>query len=232
MIKAVLFDVGGTLITPDPSVAAIYKKFGEPFGLRATESELKQAFASAWPRHEGFGKPANTELPHDQDSIKNRWQQLVEDVFEEVDFTGDREACFLALYHAFERPEVWKIYEDVFPVIRALTAQDVQVGIISNWDARLRPLLRDLNLEKYFDPIVISCEAGVEKPKREIFEIARESCNCLFTEMVYIGDQPEFDVIAPRQLGIKAFLIDREKKSSLSERLDSLLEIEKELKVR
>ncbi|MEE2900837.1 MAG: HAD-IA family hydrolase [Myxococcota bacterium] len=230
MIKAVLFDVGGTLITPNPSVAAIYKKFGEPFGLEATENELKLAFASAWPRYEGFGKAAATQLSHDSESIKNRWQVLVEDVFDQVAFTGDRDSCFLALYHAFERPEVWKIYPDVFPVIDALNQLGMNLGLISNWDARLRPLLKDLDLENHFEPIIISCEVGVEKPKTEIFEAARKQCNCLFSEIVYIGDQADFDVFAPKKLGMKAYLIDRDKRSSIPHRLDSLLDIIKEIR--
>lgn len=225
MIKKVFFDVGGTLITPHPSVAAVYKKFGEGFGLTATENQLNQAFRSAWPRHEGFGKPASTRLSHDSESIKNRWKLLVEDVFGQVRFHGDRDACFLALYHAFERPDVWKIYPDVLPVIDALKKQGLALGIISNWDARLRPLLGELDLEKYFESIVISCEVGIEKPKSEIFEAARADCKCSFTEMIYVGDQPEFDVVAPKKLGMQAFLIDRDKKSSLPERLDSLLDI-------
>ena len=230
MIKAVLFDVGGTLITPNPSVAAIYKKFGEPFGLEATEKELKLAFAAAWPRHEGFGKAAATLLSHDPESIKNRWKILVEDVFDQVAFNGDRDSCFLALYHAFERPEVWRIYTDVLPVIDALNKHGMDLGIISNWDARLRPLLKDLGLENHFKPIIISCEVGVEKPKKEIFEAAREQCNCSFSEIIYIGDQSDFDVVAPKKLGIKAFLIDRDKKSSMHDRLDSLLDIMKEIR--
>jgi len=229
LIKAVLFDVGGTLITPNPSVASIYRKFGEPFGLTATESQIKRAFASAWPRHEGFGKAATTVLRHDSESIKSRWQILVEDVFDQVAFNGDRHSCFLALYHAFERPDVWQIYTDVFPVIRALKKHGMDIGIISNWDARLRPLLKDLDLEKYFEPIIISCEVGVEKPKKEIFESARDRCNCSFSEIIYIGDQSDFDVVAPKKLGMKAFLIDRDKRSSLPYRLDSLLDIMKEI---
>ena len=155
---------------------------------------------------------------------------MVEDVFDQVAFNGDRDSCFLALYHAFERPEVWRIYTDVLPVIDALNKHGMDLGIISNWDARLRPLLKDLGLENHFKPIIISCEVGVEKPKKEIFEAAREQCNCSFSEIIYIGDQSDFDVVAPKKLGIKAFLIDRDKKSSMHDRLDSLLDIMKEIR--
>jgi putative hydrolase of the HAD superfamily len=48
-----------------------------------------------------------------------------------------------------------------------LKRRGLKLGIISNWDDRLRPLLRELQLDSYFDSIVISGEAGRKSPTRK-----------------------------------------------------------------
>ena len=49
----------------------------------------------------------------------------------------------------------------------------MKLGVISNWDDRLRPLLQVLGLEERFDSIVISCEVGDSKPSCPGLALAR-----------------------------------------------------------
>uniref|UniRef100_A0A453QFQ0 Uncharacterized protein n=1 Tax=Aegilops tauschii subsp. strangulata TaxID=200361 RepID=A0A453QFQ0_AEGTS len=48
----------------------------------------------------------------------------------------------------------------------------VKLAVVSNFDTRLRKLLKDLNVSHLFDAIVVSSEVGYEKPAPEIFKIA------------------------------------------------------------
>ena len=221
----VFFDVGGTLIEPYPSVAGVYRNHGLEHGLVASEEEIQAAFKKSWKRHEGFGKPATKLLQHDEASSRARWKDLVMDVFAEVGFTGDPNACFDALYEAFTKKEVWRIFDDVFDTLRTLQEREIGIGIISNWDARLPALLDTLQLTPFFDPIIISSQVGAEKPKAEIFEIACRQAGVKASDVIYVGDQFEFDVQAPLSLGMRAFLIERKSPASCDHSIHSLIEI-------
>jgi len=229
MNSFVFFDVGGTLIAPYPSVAGVYRSHGLEHGLTASEKEIQIAFKKAWKKHEGFGKPARAKLQHDEQSTQARWKALVMDVFEEVNFHGDSEACFMSLYNAFTKKEVWTIFDDVLPTLEALKQRNVRAGIISNWDLRLPNLLDTLELSAFFDPIIISSQVGVEKPKTEIFEIACKRANVKKENTIYIGDQIDFDVHAPMALGLRAFLIERAVTPSSPHSISSLTEVLKHL---
>ena len=147
------------------------------------------------------------------------------DVFEQVGFAGDSETCFMALYTAFTKKEVWTIFDDVFPTLEKLKERGIGTGIISNWDVRLPALLDTLGLTHYFDPIIISSQVGIEKPKSEIFEIACEKANRHKHEVIYIGDQIDFDVHAPIALGLRALLIERDSSPSSIHSISSLSEV-------
>src|SRR5690606_35985831 len=87
----------------------------------------------------------------------------------------------------------------------------VRIGILSNFDPRLRPLLDDLGIARHFDPIIISCEVGSEKPHAAIFEAARTACGQLTPDQfALIGDTPSEDIAGALNAGWRACLIDRD----------------------
>jgi putative hydrolase of the HAD superfamily len=85
----------------------------------------------------------------------------------------------------------------------------MRLGIISNWDSRLRALLNALALANEFETVVISCEAGVEKPDRAIFERALANLGLSPHEAFHIGDDRISDFEGPRAAGMAAALVVR-----------------------
>ena len=136
------------------------------------------------------------------------------------------EELFEQLYARFEKPDVWRIYDEVPAVLRALRARGLALGVVSNWDERLGPLLRALNLASFFQAIVISAEVGYAKPDRRIFAAASERLGVPAESLLHIGDQDDEDVIGARGAGWAALRIDRRQPSpeALAE-LSPLLEM-------
>ncbi len=193
MIRAVFFDVGGTLIEPWPSVGAVYARVGKPFGMRASAEAMEQAFRSAW-----------KELKRGAVTTSDRawWRALVQRAV-----PGAPAGYFEALYEEFARPQAWRVYPDVVETLDVLRARGLHVGIISNWDERLRPLLERMDLSRYFDSLTISCEVGAEKPAAAIFRAALAAAEVGSSEAVHVGDSDEEDRQGAEAVGIRAVLV-------------------------
>jgi putative hydrolase of the HAD superfamily len=179
MIRAVFFDVGGTLIQPWPSVGAVYARIGRQFGLPATEAGMEAAFRGAWASRRGTGGLTTSD--------PNWWRGLVSRVLAGQGMP-EPPGYFEALYGAFVEAEAWRIFPEVPATLTELRARGVHVGVISNWDDRLRPLLANLGLSRYFDTITISCEVGAEKPAARVFAAALAAAGVPAGEALHVGD--------------------------------------------
>ena len=194
-VRAVFFDVGGTLIEPWPSVGAIYAAVARRHGLTGTAEQMERAFRESW---------AALKRPGLTVSRKKWWRELVFRTLGQ-----ENEECFAELFDLFSRASAWRVFPDVEETLREVRAHGVHIGIISNWDERLRPLLQDLGLAAWFDSATISCEVGVEKPDAAIFQAALRLSGVPAVETVHIGDSYDEDVRGAEAIGMRAVLINR-----------------------
>jgi len=197
-ISAVSFDVGGTLIEPWPSVGHVYARVAEQFGIRSVVPEqLNRQFAAAWKARREF------------DYSREAWRELVNHSFAGLSPEPPSSECFDAMYEAFATVDPWRVFEDVRPTLAAVRARGWRLAIVSNWDERLRPLLRELGLVECFDVIVVSHEAGFTKPAREIFQCAAAALNLPAETILHIGDSRAEDFDGARAAGMRSLLLDR-----------------------
>jgi putative hydrolase of the HAD superfamily len=96
----------------------------------------------------------------------------------------------------------------VLPVFRTLRRRGHRLGLISNWDQRLRPVLGGLDLDVWLDPIVISCEVGAEKPDPAIFRIALDAARAQPSEALMVGDAPAADIEGARGVDMPGVLLN------------------------
>lgn len=197
-IQAVTFDVGGTLIEARPSVGHVYAEIAGRHGVRNITPELmNERFRTAW-RARG----------HLTDSRAD-WEEIVDAAFLGLVEEPPRTTFFSELFERFAQPDVWHIFDDVQPAFEALKSRGLQLGVISNWDERLRVLLRRLGLDRWFDTIVVSCEVGFPKPSPVIFERAARNLGVPPVSMLHVGDSPEMDYLGARSAGFHALRIRR-----------------------
>jgi len=136
------------------------------------------------------------------------------------------EKLFETLYHRFESPEAWRIYDDVLAALESLTHRGIKLAVVSNWDERLRPLLKRLQLERYFEAVVVSCEVGCAKPLSGIFERAAQLLAVTPGDMLHVGDSAEEDLAGAKAAGLHGLLINRQGTRPSREEIRSLREIE------
>lgn len=213
-VESVVFDVGGTLIDPVSSVGEIYASVASEHGWTGLDAKrLDGQFHDAWKSKEEFHYRLED------------WEEIVIQSFAGVLEPSACSDIFPTLYRRFEDSSNWLVHEDVVPTLDALAGRGFRLGIISNWDQRLKPLLRALRLERFFEWIFVSCDIGFEKPSSVIFEYALSKMGLPSERIIYVGDQRDVDVLGARQVGMHSKLIDRKSQGG-SDALKRLIELE------
>lgn len=209
--KIIFFDAAGTLFHLPKGVGWHYRDVAARFACQLDEQALSHAFRTVWKQMPI--RPA-TRLPrHDDD--KGWWLSLVGQVLDQCGVSEKqlpRFQYFEQLYAEFTRPGIWELYPETLNVLTRLRSH-YRLGVISNFDTRLRPILTNLGLTEFFDPIVISSEVGADKPHPWIFQQALTLAGLSPEEALHVGDEPRSDWEGAAAAGLRSFRLDRPKNS-------------------
>ena len=211
--RAVFFDLVGTLIRPAGSIGAQYSELARRLEVDADARELERAFQQVMRTAPPMAFPGRSaaEVPRLE---KAWWRELVREVVRRAGLSaaleGSRfEAYFDSLYRHFATGSAWVIYPDVVPALSRLRSDGRPVGLVTNYDARVHPLLEALELRAWFDCVAIPGLAGAAKPDPAIFRYALEQAEVTAECATYVGDLIDEDVDGARAAGIRPILLDR-----------------------
>jgi HAD superfamily hydrolase (TIGR01549 family) len=98
-------------------------------------------------------------------------------------------------------------YTDAIPCLQALKAQGYLIGISGNQPAQAETILGSLDLGVDF--IASSSSWGLEKPDPRFFQKIIEVTKLSPSEIAYVGDRLDNDVLPAVQVGMKAVFIRR-----------------------
>ncbi len=196
MIKAVIFDIDNTLYDYDKANETALDVWGlyasKTFGMTPKEAkELADKCIGIVAERTG-----NCAAQH---SRVLRYQCFLEQIGS-TDYWKAVEMHHVywdALLKAME-PE-----PGLLDLIRRLKQRGIQIGVGSNMTAYVQfQKLEKLGVMPYVDFIVVSEEAGAEKPARRFFELCLKKAGCKPEECVFIGDNLEHDVSGSMRCGM------------------------------
>ncbi len=196
-IKVIFFDAEGTLFTIHPSVGHIYATVGEKFGVKASPEAIQKKFFEIY-------RKSRNRWEAEPESCFEGWREVFLKTMEAFGRLEDPEAAFKYCYECFARKEFFRTVPEVKETLELLRERGRRLSIISNWDERLRRLLKELALDHYFEEIFISCETGLAKPDPAIFELACRKLDVSPEEALMVGDSLEDDVLGARTAGLWA----------------------------
>jgi putative hydrolase of the HAD superfamily len=209
-VRAIVFDVGGTLIYPAVSVGETYAQFARKHGAKIPAEPTTAAFHHAM---KACAPRVKDKVPQNGDD-RVWWKQVVRRSLPENTF---RDAVvfdlfFEEVYLHYSKPEAWEIYPEVLEVLEALRDYPVDLCVLTNWDARLHSVLDGHGLGEYLAHRFISAELGWEKPDLAIYRHVADVLRVQPGALLSVGDNACNDVDGPRRAGWQAVQIERPKR--------------------
>lgn len=127
-------------------------------------------------------------------------------------------------------PEKTNLFPYAQDILTYLSA-NYQMHIITNGFKEVQyKKIRNSNLDKYFNKIIISEEIGYKKPDKNFFKYSLEKANAKADESIVIGDDLKVDIIGAKNAGIDQIFFNNNKiehNEEITYEINSLLEIKK-----
>ncbi|MAV35602.1 MAG: hypothetical protein CMJ59_09095 [Planctomycetaceae bacterium] len=234
--KAVLFDAVGTLIYPDPEVAAAYHQAGREHGSRMSLDRIVDRFRDAFSRQEDIDRNceevdasaapgSRTEptrstgpvryihsmslerQPTSEPRERDRWRRIIQDVFEDVPQAD--QSLFDQLWAHFGQSQNWSLFRDVELTWSRLIVSDRLVGIASNFDARLSAICQKLPPLEQANAVFCSSEIGFPKPSPRFFREVESRLQMRPDEILLVGNDRENDLCGALAAGWHGLHLNR-----------------------
>lgn len=177
-VRAVMFDVDGTLLDSVPAYFEIARLAAEPYGYAVTIEQIRHSLSTA----QSFWRAVVPEDTPDRDArmkimsatARREWPRVL----------GER-----------ARP-----FEHVHAALASLHARGLKLGIVTSAQGEVIDVLRGCGLADYFSAIVTGSDVARRKPDPEGLVKCLAMLGVDAGEALYVGDTP-LDVDASRSAG-------------------------------
>jgi putative hydrolase of the HAD superfamily len=215
-VQFILFDMGGTLVDyPIPSWPVALGRCLEGmygFMVRPEKELLPPAAAmsdrgDAHPRH--TPPPPDTALPHRATMALRR---MVRSLSSRT-LPRMAEACARTLVSEA------RLFPDTLSALDELKVRGYRMGVVSNtpwgtpeylWENQLVRF----GLMSYFGVCVFSSGVGFRKPGTRIFQMALDRLEAAAAKTLFVGDDPQADIVGAARVGMRTAWLQRPHRSS------------------
>ncbi len=203
-IRAVLFDLGGTLV--DERDFSGWSELAHAIYLDVGPEELARGYTEV--EEEVDVAPIALER---EASVVEFWRRVLSRASGR-DVSEVSAARFVASRRSWELERPLALYSDVRRCLDQLLAQRRRLGVISNStsEASVRRILDHVGLVRYFERVVSSGTEGVAKPDPEIFRRALERLGISAAAALYVGNLRQTDALAARHAGLHSVWLHRD----------------------
>ncbi|MDE5860422.1 MAG: HAD family hydrolase, partial [Oscillospiraceae bacterium] len=187
MIKAIYFDLFFTLIIP------AYEKTNNEFDiLNLPVGEWEQ-----YAENEILYRERALGLVKTETEIIDRITSIIP--FEVSDVQKEQ-----ILYAREQRMKnaLKTVSKEISDVLQKLKSMDIKLGLISNADCIDCKYWNRSPLYQYFNDAVFSCNVGMLKPDRQIYELAMQHLNVSSEQCLFVGDGGSNELCGAKSAGM------------------------------
>ena len=181
MIKAVIFDLYGTLLEISEDSQPFFEL------TRHLKQRAREAFHTALTTDNvnlvDFAKRLEIEAPANMGDIQKKLNQKVRSV---------------------------RLFDDTIATLKEVKSRGLKTAVVSNLATPYKQPYFDHGLEGLIDVLVFSCDCGYAKPQGEIYQLALEQLDLPADQTIMIGDSFKCDVEGPETIGIKSLHLVRD----------------------
>jgi putative hydrolase of the HAD superfamily len=204
-IKAVFFDMGGTIdtfgYTPElrlartPGIQDLLLKAGIDLGL--STQELYEVVSEGLLRYKKWSLLSEQEIPSAQ-VLSDYILPAFSVDHERLAAVSEELMCYIETRY-FDR----KVRPEIPAVLEQIRERGYQIGLISNVNSKgqVPTNLQEYRIKDYFDPIVLSSEYGQRKPDPSIFHHAASLAEAPTSQCLHVGDRITRDILGAQRAG-------------------------------
>jgi len=187
MIKAIYFDLFFTLIVPT------YQKTNN-------EYDILNLSVNEWEQY-----AENDILYHERalGSVKTE-EEIIDKIMSLMPFEVSVIQKKQVLFAREQRMKnaLKMISKEVLDILEKLKLKDIKLGLISNADCIDCKYWNQSPLFKYFNDSIFSCNVGLLKPDRQIYELAMQRLNIPPEQCLFVGDGGSNELYGAKQAGM------------------------------
>lgn len=187
MIKAIYFDLFFTLIVPT------YKKANNEYDiLNLSVNEWEQYAENDILYHERALGSVNTET------------EIIDRIISLMPFevsVVQKEQVLIAREQRMKNA-LKMVSKEILATLQQLKLKDIKLGLISNADCIDCKYWNQSPLFRYFNDSIFSCNVGLLKPDRQIYELAIQRLNLSPEQCLFVGDGGSNELCGAKSAGM------------------------------
>ena len=188
MIKAILFDFDGTLSNRQVNAYGVFDYYLRPYFASLSDLEYEAVLQDMILYDCNGTIPVELRLIPFRDKYDKYLPEDFEDKFIPYYFDHMYEFCVLK--------------NETIDVLKKLKGR-YKMAVLSNGHSiSQHSKIRKVEIEKYFDEVLVSGDIGIDKPDKAIFEYMADKLGVKIDECLMIGDVFSTDIIGAINAGV------------------------------
>ena len=202
-VKAVLFDLGGTLIKT-AEIPHVMKRILEDCGINRSLEDVSIAWKKV---DKGLNFRDLTGL------LDEFWVQWNVRILRNLQVnSGTRRLAEFIITRWWDYSDV-TLFPDAQKILPLLKEKGLKIGVVTNGlQSDVDEILPKVGLQDFFDVVVVIDTLRKMKPDVEVFHYALQRLETAASKAVFVGDELEADYKGARGAGLTVYLIDRDGK--------------------
>ncbi len=204
-LRAVGFDLDGTLFDHRTSARAGFDRFYQELGIAVSDSARSAWFAE---EEKQFERWRSGEISF-QEQRRERLRTVLPPLGIEPP-SDDRGLDSLFDLYLREYRIAWQLFPDSIELLEVVRRLGYRIGLLTNGSEQQQlDKLRQTDLIGEFDVVCTSERLGVQKPDPRAFRALAAELGVAPSECLFIGDNPSQDAQGARSAGMPSLLVDR-----------------------